>query len=512
MSHFTETNLKNRINQLLADNTTGNISESIMRDILKSVYDSIVALKEYNPAKEYLVGETCLNAGDICVCTSDTTGVFVPGDWDVIISSSALNTSLNNLSNLSAGCVTDPDWDWSSPTLTVNAQSVALHSVASGASPIVKYLIAQTDVVLIDNSNNYIIADYNGGTPIIRTTLNVEEINETTIVPILTIYREGSDIHKLSWDKMGVSLLNKLHQRLVKTRRFERESGLAIGELPTRIVTLTEGKMWYGAVRSTLGAFNSNNDTLYQYNHVAGVWTKSVVTQYNNLQYDDGTDLQTLGTGRYAVCWIYRGVEVDNHCYLVLGTANYTLAQAQDAKIPAIPDIISKHAVLVGKIVVQKSAAVATEIDSAFESNFSVAEIVNHNDISNRDEASCHPATAVSVVDDFTGNLAGKSVTNVALLATAVDELSAGSTGIPNVQVSKTYNASGFVLTDIESLGGSDTIERRYRYYDPATNSGSIDIMEVKNTKASKWVRVTFVYTAGRQTSTSHANITEWTI
>ena len=101
-----------------------------------------------------------------------------------------------------------------------------------------------------------------------------------------------------------------------------------------------------------IAAFDSTNtgtDFLRLYSHVAGVYTKTTITAYNNTQYDDGTTLQTLGAGKYAVNWVFRDVN-DNQkeALIVLGSGNYTLVQAQASQVPAtLPAEISATTILV---------------------------------------------------------------------------------------------------------------------------------------------------------------------
>lgn len=120
-------------------------------------------------------------------------------------------------------------------------------------------------------------------------------------------------------------------------------------------------------------------------------------------------------------------------------------------------------------------------------------------------------ASTLPVVDSFTGNLQGKNITDAQSALNAIDQMSAGSTGIPNPA---TYTYSGNLVSKaIEDVGGGLTIEKRYRYYAAGSGQdGSLDIMEVKNTKANLWIRTTYVYTAGKCTSISNSLITAWTI
>ena len=91
--------------------------------------------------------------------------------------------------------------------------------------------------------------------------------------------------------------------------------------------------------------------------------------------------------------------------------------------------------------------------------------------------------------------------------------LGVSSSNIPNPIITIEYNITNKVTKQIEDLGSGKTLERRYRYYSGGTNQdGSIDIMEVSDTKSNEWKRVTYSYTNGLLTSTSISTIIAWTI
>jgi len=245
-------------------------------------------------------------------------------------------------------------------------------------------LIGLDDQVLTDLDTNYVVADYNSGSPIFRVTLNVLEINESDVIPVYTIYRSGTTLEVLEWGQVGTGLVNKLHARLVKTDRFAHESGVALGEAATRYITTTNGVIWVGGNRTLIPATNSSTDQCEFWYHVSGVWTKSDETTYNNSQYDDGTDLQTLSGPGYGVVFVYQGVESDPHVYYVLGSESYTLVNAQTSQPPGnLPEVITSHAVLVGRIIVGSGDSTAEQIDSAFTKQFVAAPITDHNNLSN---------------------------------------------------------------------------------------------------------------------------------
>lgn len=300
------------------------------------------------------------------------------------------NLKKTKLEYMSAGIIQDGGPTYinnGSGNVTINACCVALFDNANYSGIANKYNLSPITETLTDGVVNYIIADYNSGNPIIRITTDVSVIDESSVIPIFTILRTGNYLHTINWDNLGLGLPNKLHQSIVKTERYRREYGLDLSEYGTRNLTLAAGKVWIGAHGVNLDAIASDTDNIFFYYHNAGAWTLSIVTQYNNTQYDNGTDLVELTTNRYAVNWVFRGVENQKHLYVILGSGDYTSTQAQAATVPAVPPQISSHAILVGKVIVQKSASTASAIQSAFATQFYSAGITNHDDLAGINQA-----------------------------------------------------------------------------------------------------------------------------
>jgi hypothetical protein len=287
--------------------------------------------------------------------------------------------------HLSAGARVQPSLtDLGTGSITIGTGIYAVYSNTDGIGRILTHTLAGGTFALTDGVVNYVVADHSSGSPVVRVTTTVSEIQETTIIPIYTIYREGTVLHIFNWDQLGDALANKMHKSIVKTQRFRLESGLAIGEAATRTVTLTAGTVWTGAVGTTMPAIRSDTGSMYLMYHVAGVWTKSApIAQYNNTQYDDGTALQTLPGGKYAVNFVYRSVGQDNELFLLLGAGAYSLGQAQASQPPALPPIISSHCILVGRIIVNQGGSTATQIDSSFVTQFTPTAASDHNTLAN---------------------------------------------------------------------------------------------------------------------------------
>lgn len=244
------------------------------------------------------------------------------------------------------------------------------------------YAIAGVTFYPPEGSTSYIVADYNGGVPVLAMIPSVATINESDIVPVLTVTRVGLAVFALNWDSVSVGLPNKLHMRAVKTQRFLRESGIVLSELAVRRIVITAGRVWYGATFvDTLAVDSSSTPVLLHY-HAAGVWASTPITQYENAQYDDGTNLQPLLPNKFVVNWVWRTVaENVNQTCVVLSDTFSRLSDAVAAKVPTPPAQVTALGILVGRIIVQSGAATATQIDNTGEQQFTPSGVQNHNDL-----------------------------------------------------------------------------------------------------------------------------------
>jgi len=276
-------------------------------------------------------------------------------------------------------------------TITVQNNTFMMYDNVSGIGYPKPYLISGGTFSFTDNVYNYIVADYNSGTPTMYVITDVTLINETTIIPVFSVLRRGTILCLTNWDTLGNAKLDKLHQSIVKTQRYRRQSGLAISVPSTgtpRRVSITGGIVWIGAVSVELNTTVSGDAGVYMFEYYksSGTWTYTLASQINNTYYQGTTDRVELTANRYAVAFIFRGVEhYNNHIYLVYGTGDYTLAQAQAASVPSdLPIAIRSHTILVGRVIIQKSSDTITELASAFDTVFVTQQYAtNHNDLPN---------------------------------------------------------------------------------------------------------------------------------
>ena len=331
------------------------------------------------------------------IISTTNTGLQAPlqlqrGESTVIIRSGTVwMLSTKSQTPLSAGLVEPSTFTKLYPAkIRVTETRVHLYDNATFLGNPQLFVIPQTDLTLTDMSTNYVVAERTANSAQLRVTLDVNEINEANIVPVFTIYRTGDFLHTIDWNSLGTGLANRIHTSLVKTQRYRREFGLQLSEFGTRNLSCTAGRVFIGANPVNILETTSDVDAMFFSYKVAGAWTYSLVNQYNNSQYQGVSDLEALLPNRYAVNFVFRGVEQEKHLYIVLGTQNATLAQAQQQSVPEVPDLISSHAILVGKIIVQSGDNTAESIQSAFDNVFTYAGITSHNNLTERDIAGNH--------------------------------------------------------------------------------------------------------------------------
>ena len=307
------------------------------------------------------------------------------------LTASYSTTALNviNKEVYSAGIISGSGWSQpvANGTITLPTVQVALYKNAFNSGSIEIYSVTGGTTgtefsALTDNDTNYICISYNSGTPIYTvSTTNTE--NGSDIVLALIVYRLGNFIHVLEFGNQGAGLANKLNDRIIATQRAARESGLTLGLSGSNgIVTVSEGVVWNGPYRQTLAAINSQDDVFFKNFHSASVWTYTTTGNFiNNEFYDTGINTASVSSGKYLVNWYFRGQEVNDHIYEVFGTGQYdSVSEAQLSTEPALPELITSHGILLGRIIIQ-SGSTTGQVESAFTTVFQSTAVTAHNDL-----------------------------------------------------------------------------------------------------------------------------------
>lgn len=235
-----------------------------------------------------------------------------------------------------------------------------------------------------DNVTTYICADRDTNTWVLLT--DVTAIDYLRYVPYFIAFkRAGSTalhIQNIKLEAYG-EVENNYH-RTLHTDRYGRESGLDVIAVDgPHNITVNGGIIWSVHTPYTILPVTS---ATRQFTCASDGSVTSILNPIvNNTQYDNGSGLQTLSTNQWVINWVFRGIEDQDHLYIVLSTAYNSVDEAKAATtISYLPEIISSHALLIGRIIVEQGQDIAAgNIESAFSNTFAATtSITDHGNLS----------------------------------------------------------------------------------------------------------------------------------
>lgn len=254
----------------------------------------------------------------------------------------------------------------------------------------VRYVTPETSLLVPDGGYAYYVAFRDNIGPTVYLTDDKSLLNLSNRIPLYIVSRIGTTIHSIGFDTQGVGLAQKTECSILSTTPYRRstDGGLALSEDGSRHLLATSAKVYSGTSPVDVLAYNSNvsGDVLTHCYHVAGVWNYSTVStgngQYDNSQYDNGTDLVNLGVNKWKVVWVFRSIGDDKEIFYLDSTTEYNNSDdAKFAKVPSKPPVVQWHCMLIGRIIVQKGASSGI-VQSAFEEVFLSETITIHNNLS----------------------------------------------------------------------------------------------------------------------------------
>lgn len=345
-------------------------------------------------------------------------------------------------------------------TVAVAAGTGFIKSTDSNVGNSLSFDWAQdTSVTLTDESDNWVYVDYNAGTPIIDADTILTNLDMHTQIVVGKVYREGTELHIIPVQQIISDFSRLVWEREWEINRVRRSSGLSLSETGTRNIIVSAGVLWAALSRLTTAAVDTSGAGTFTYYYRDGIggWTEvASQTQIDNTNYDDNSGTPAaLTAGRYGVFWVYSSHDGD--VYVQYGQGDYTLAQAQAALVPTPPPELTAIGLLVGKIIIQKSAGSFTSIDSAFTQTFEGTTVTDHG------------ALAGLTDDDHTqyALLAGRAGGQQLIGGTGagddltLDTTSNGTKGsyiltdLPNIGTLAHYTGSGHIAVRLDQYAGA---------------------------------------------------------
>jgi hypothetical protein len=315
-----------------------------------------------------------------------------------------------------------------------------------------KYLIsAVTNLALTDNVNNYVIVQYNGGSPNMVVITDPNLITTTNNTLIYVIARYGTTINYLYTGEQNVDSNGKLRRRFLNIEPIKRAAGAVIG-FTNRNISTTAGLFYGGLTPYTTPLLGATFTNVY---NNGSVWTRQTAqTQVNNTQYNLNGVLTNMTNGRFRTDFVYIMVNNPSVLYTVMGTSQTnTLADARLVTMPsALPVELQRLGVLVGRLIIGTNNATITEVSSAYEITFNASTVINHNDTGNIQGGAVgdyqHVTTTDKATWDGKANLAGPQT------FTGVHDFPTATAGTNTTQVATTAFVTGANANNVFANAG----------------------------------------------------------
>ncbi len=343
-------------------------------------------LGEYNTLTNYVVNNVVRFYNSSYVCIVDSVGQQ-PNNinyWTLVALKGDDGGGVIG-KFLSSGVTISPSkTDNGNGSITVGIGTYRFYPSDDFTGALVEFEIAGNTFTLTNNTINYIVANYNSGTPILEVVTDVSLINTSNVIPILTISRMDNDLVILDWNTAGNGLSNKNTDKSVKLHRFEIENGLSLSTNALKLL-VTAGKVWYGSKNILLSEVDTTlaNDDIWLFENTNGTWTRTVVSDLDNLQYNNPiTGFQPLSNQKYGVSWVFRTVDENKtRLGIVLGIGNYSISEAQSSVMPELPNQMMAMGVFIGRIIIKKSDTTAHSVEQVQNVHLAYSQVSDHNNL-----------------------------------------------------------------------------------------------------------------------------------
>jgi hypothetical protein len=268
-------------------------------------------------------------------------------------------------------------------TVSIATGIAILRSANNTTSPLVKYTIpAQTNISLTDNANNFLLVNYNGGTPNISVTTNPTTINTTTNSIIYVVSRVGTNLDYIALIGQNVDVNAKLRRRFLNSEGLTRAQG-GVLTASNRNLLVTIGLFYSGLIEVTTPSFNTSSIDTFTQAYLNTNWNRTTgLSQINNTQYNLAGTLTTLPNNAYRVDYVYLLADNPSKLYVILGDAHYnSLADARLAPVPSsLPTELQYLGTRIGRVIIQKNAS-TMEVSSEFTTIYASGSATLHNDL-----------------------------------------------------------------------------------------------------------------------------------
>lgn len=280
-------------------------------------------------------------------------------------------------------------------SVNISDGEALLRNANDSHAPLKAYKISGVSNLLLTNeSRNYIYVDYNSGSPVIAVTTSAMGIYATDTVILYVCSRVDNEVNSVKLADYNVDYMAKSGIRSYQEQPYRHITGAGISETGSRYVTVTASRFYSLNTVLTTTAFdtsvagtaNSNVFTTVYQDSPSG-WVRTAnQKQINNTQYDDGSGaLATLANNKFGIHWVFYVFNVPTHLLVMFGRDSYdNVSNAQAATLPTnLPPEVQSYSTgaLIGKIIIQKNATSFSDIQSPFLDELKSSTPTEHNNL-----------------------------------------------------------------------------------------------------------------------------------
>ena len=276
-------------------------------------------------------------------------------------------------------------------TATISSCTIAIRDNSNFTGYVKEYTVSGNTFTFTDGEQEYIIVDYNSGTPAYTVSSTPSSGSDTSLVYI--VWRVGTTIHSISSDSLANGLPNKINARLLNVDPYSvsRDGGLIISETSTpnpRTILVTSAIVYAGVVPNSVLAYNSSVDDMYKVVNTPTGWTFTKVTQYNNTHYNPSNLGEVaLDNNKYVFNLFYRSIGDDKDVFFVESENQYNSASeaktASEEGRSSIPKVLQNHCMFVGRSVIEKDQTTGETTPFIRRRGEFTTFIPMHNELSN---------------------------------------------------------------------------------------------------------------------------------
>lgn len=245
-------------------------------------------------------------------------------------------------------------------------------------------IVATTTVAVTTNSVAYLCLVHDGvDTVTVELKTNPADINQQSVVAFMRVVNENDVLDFLDIREQNVDHIAKDQIVQFYSTPFLRKYGSMVGSPSGLTLTVTAGAFFFQKIAHDM-PIHLTTDTFEYYYLLNGAWAETDELTFDNTQYNDisvlGSEvLAALAPNKYKIDWIY-AIPGDNpHHAVVYGQDVFnTQAAAEASSPPSKLPISCETGILIGRVIVQQGDADASDIESAFTTQFSSAQATSH--------------------------------------------------------------------------------------------------------------------------------------